>query len=260
MEFALDFDLETIRPVYKKQYLINDWVDTTTLGATNFQPFKIASSKYRYSTTATTEAVICTEYLDAVWKCFNEAAWYETAANSTATYWQWGCDEPIIQKTPVDRLREVIERRCAPAIFTRRKSIVVNADERELRARETLRRVIGDEKYQSFMKNGFVSAKARSGLVYQIFPGHGITAVFDKGIMIDRLCVVLRGDFPPTDSLIVRYLMILNNEQQFRGLAIHHTPNQKDRSELNRPVVDPFLLPIPDKSLVEIFKSLKKVA
>jgi len=58
--------------------------------------------------------------------------------------------------------------------------------------------------------------------VYQIFPGHGITCVYENGKMIERLCVVLRGDFPPTDSVIVRYLMALNNEDQLWGLAIKH--------------------------------------
>jgi hypothetical protein len=95
-------------------------------------------------------------------------------------------------------------------------------DIRETRARETLKRVLGDDKFKRFLKHGFVSVRAKSGLVYQIFPAHGITNVYRDGEHIERLCVVLRGSFPPTDSLIMRYLLILNDERDFRKHAIEH--------------------------------------
>jgi hypothetical protein len=62
---------------------------------------------------------------------------------------------------------------------------------------------------------------------------------------------VLSGNFPPTDSIIMRYLLILNNEDMFWSKAVKHgvfttgnvmtitTPKQRD------------------KSLVEIFRELK---
>jgi hypothetical protein len=123
------------------------------------------------------------------------------------------------------RLKEVIAKRQGPAIIipnNDRKLLTMSEDVREQRARETLRRVIGDEKYRDFLRNGFISVRAKSGLNFQIFPGHGITCVFSEGKMVERLCVVMRGNFPPTDSLIMRYLMILNNETQFRSYAIKH--------------------------------------
>lgn len=99
-----------------------------------------------------------------------------------------------------------------------------------------------------FKTVGYFRPYIHNGLVYQIFPGHGITCVFDQGQLVDRLCVVLRGNFPPTDSLIMRYLIILNNEQQFRSYAIKHTP----RAEV---------LTIGEadtRPLAEIFKELKQ--
>jgi hypothetical protein len=104
-------------------------------------------------------------------------------------------------------------------------------DVRETRARETLLRVLGEDKFKRFLKHGFVSVRAKSGLVYQIFPGHGITNVYEDGEKVERLCVVLRGNFPPTDSLIMRYLLILNDERDFRSHAIKHTVYKKRPEE-----------------------------
>lgn len=117
---------------------------------------------------------------------------------------------------------DIIRGRHAPVILTSRRSIAVAADAREIRARETLRRVLGEEKFKRFLKHGFVSVRAKSGLVYQIFPGHDMTNVYRDGQRTERLCVVLSGSFPPTDSLIMRYLLILNDERDFRSHAIEH--------------------------------------
>ena len=147
-------------------------------------------------------------------------------------------------------MREIIQARHAPLILTSRKPILTPQDEREIRARETLLRVIGEDKFQKFLKDGFVSVRAKSGLVYQIFPGHGITAVYKDGDQIERLCVVLKGDFPPTDSLIMRYLIILNDEARFRSYAIKHQIITKK----------PQIVTDDERSLTEIFRELKKVA
>lgn len=150
------------------------------------------------------------------------------------------------------RLRAILDSRRGPGIIIkqndRRKALSMPEDIREQRARETLRRVIGDKKFFNFLKSGFLSVKAKSGLIYQIFPGHGITCVFKQGQLVEKLCVVLQGGFPPTDSLIMRYLLILNNEQTFRGYAISHFPRaqvyQEDQIDM--------------RPLTEIYKELKR--
>ena len=159
-------------------------------------------------------------------------------------------EERYVAPKPADRMREIIQARHAPLILTSRKPILTPQDEREIRARETLLRVIGEDKFQKFLKDGFVSVRAKSGLVYQIFPGHGITAVYKDGDQIERLCVVLKGDFPPTDSLIMRYLIILNDEARFRSYAIKHQIITKK----------PQIVTDDERSLTEIFRELKKVA
>ncbi len=126
---------------------------------------------------------------------------------------------PSAFKTRADRLRELIRKRSGPAILIGRTPAATKYDEREERARDVLRRVVGDERYRRFLAHGFVSVKARSGRVYCIYPGHQQTLVYQNGRMIERLCVVLRGQFPPTDTLITRYLMLLNDEAGFRKIA-----------------------------------------
>jgi len=153
-------------------------------------------------------------------------------------------------KTLEQRIKELLRQRIAPPIYTHAKPLGFTKDLREIRARETLHRVLGDDRYKSFLKKGFISVIAKSGLIYQIFPGHDFTKVYNRGIMVDRYCVVLQGGFPPTDSLIMRYLMILNNEEQFKSYAIKHGAVQPHEIEMQND----------NRSLYEIFKEYKKAA
>lgn len=163
------------------------------------------------------------------------------------TYKKVHWDDCAPHRSPQDRLREILQNRQAPMILGTRKGMSVPQDPREIRARETLRRVLGEDKFRRFIKHGFVSVQAKSGLVYQIFPGHGITNVYRNGEKVERLCVVLSGDFPPTDSIIMRYLLILNDEADFRKQAIQH---HVSRSTPERLVTEP-------ESLNDVWRRLK---
>lgn len=118
--------------------------------------------------------------------------------------------------SPIDRMREIIRSRKAPAIIVRPGLVAHPVDQREVRARETLRMLIGEDEYRMFLKRGFVSLRAKSGLVYQIFPGDKHTPVWKNGQIVEELCAVLTGGFTPTDSIIMRYLLITNDEADFR--------------------------------------------
>jgi len=131
--------------------------------------------------------------------------------------------------TPEDRIRRMIQDRMGPAIHRRRRSMSIAMDVREERARQTLRRIIGDQAFKKFIRNGFITVVPKSGLTYRIYPGSGMTDVYDRGIMVDRLCVVLAGNFPPTDSLIMRYLLILNDEGEFSKYAIKHSVSKSSK-------------------------------
>ncbi|MGQ4828621.1 hypothetical protein, partial [Enterococcus faecalis] len=71
------------------------------------------------------------------------------------------------------------------------------------------------------------------------------------GKQLDRLCVVLKGEYTPTDSLIVRYLMIMNDEENFKKIAIVH------RVHTQRPQHQPVERTIQAESLPDIYKRLK---
>ena len=170
------------------------------------------------------------------------------AADTSWTYGAGGLAVYPPHKSSAERLREILNNRMAPGILSV-KSLGYTQDVREMRARETLRRVIGEDKFRDFVRKGSVSVRAKSGLMYQIFPGSNFTKVYDRGKLIEQLCVVLMGGFPPTDSLIMRYLLLLNNESFFRSKAIKHS--------VHTPIV---AKESDQRSLVEIFKELKHAA
>ncbi|MFA5766526.1 MAG: hypothetical protein WC919_01205 [Candidatus Paceibacterota bacterium] len=186
----------------------------------------------------------------------------EDNINNTSCYnyiWKsgWGgyntwSAEPMAPPIPLsDRFRQILQSRQAPLFITSRTPIKAAAEEREMRARQTLRKILGDDGFQRFLRNGFVSVRANSGKVYQIYPGHGMTVVYDRGTPIEKLCVVLRGDFTPTDSLITRYVMILHDEAHFRTLANVWTAPAKRVPSFRQ---------LDTRPLTQIFQSLKAAA
>lgn len=187
----------------------SEWYVSSTSATNNWK----VQIRYVYdvSTTATTTA---TGWAVHSW---TDGDYYHGLHDTSTTYHQYSIPESK-ENFLKRRLKEMIDARCAPKTITR-KSIQTTEDIREQRARETLRRVIGEEKYLNFLKHGFVTAKAKSGRVYQIFPGYQTTKVYEKGKNIESLCIVLTGNFPPTDSLIMRYILVLNNEEKFRKMA-----------------------------------------
>lgn len=200
------------------------------------------------------------QYTKAVIKCFKENLytgytgryWDDADTTTYGNTWKTFTPSTPMPKTPRERLMEMLQQRSAPRIVVARQPIVAPRDVREERARETLRLCLGEDVFRLFLKNGFVSVRAKSGLVYQIFPGHGITCVYKNGQMIERLCVVFRGDFPPADSLVMRFLLILNDEEEFRSHAVKHGVIEPKRTQL---------LGVDSRSLTEAFREFKaKVA
>lgn len=161
--------------------------------------------------------------------------------------------KPSKPMSAIERMVAIIKGRVKISITmpSRRRPIGLPRTEKERRARETLALVIGDLKYRKYLKTSMVSVQAKSGKVYVICPGHDFTSVFYGGQQVQQLCVVLKGNFPPTDSVIVRYLMILNNEQQFRDLAIGQGNHKDQRFEIKQPE---------SKNLIQIYQSMKQAA
>ena len=120
-----------------------------------------------------------------------------------------------------ERLRRMIAARQAPIYLPlHRQPLKPTDDVRELRARSTFRRIVGEKNWRSYCARGYVSVRGKSGRVYQIFSGHDVTRVYEGHKLVERLCVVLAGGpYPPTDSILMRYVLILSDEATFNRLA-----------------------------------------
>lgn len=241
----LDYNTDSYNSLWRKD------VDTTTSGAfyreylsswddagTSATGYDIQSSNnynYNYKTT----------------RIYNNNIEFTYAATGEIlrkTTWR----SPVIP--PEERMRRIIQERMAPIVIIRgkkRESLSIAIDEREERARQTLRRIIGQQAFRKFIRDGFITVVSKSGLTYRIYPGHGMTDVYDRGIMVERLCVVLQGRFPPTDSLIMRYLLILNDEGEFSKYAVKHSAGSG--SVLQLPKQD-------NRNLAEVWAEIKAVA
>ena len=163
--------------------------------------------------------------------------------------------QSMVRKDPKQAIRDILKKQQAPEVIVinrNRKSIENTDCVKENNARQTLRTIVGAAAYRKFLKYGFVSAKAKSGLVYQMFQGHKVTRVYQNGELIERLCVVLEGGYTPTDSIIMRYLMIMSDEKGFRDLAIPHSvAHDRDQHQEQR---------APRLVLTDEFRRLKEAA
>ena len=184
--------------------------DITTSGTEILRPYKWSTNSAKncyyntYNWTENTNSVT-----NSVTNCSYE---------HHVKYWQGLTKEhPVINA--VERLREMIQKRIAPAAIIHRSVLSRTTDVREIRARQTLRRLIGDIAFQKYACRGFITFKGESDRTYQIFPGHGKVVVWQKGKRVEQLCVVLTGDFPPTDSVIMRLLLIQESEERFKKFA-----------------------------------------
>ncbi len=217
------------------------------------------SCDYDYGIWGGSATKIIFNYDEVVWKkltqhrCYDDTSW--TNCDITWTYSCSGWEFSNRKLDPLERLKDIMQKRHAPGIIIvdSKRPMSSDVDIREQRARETLARLVGQERYFKFLKSGFVSAhNRRSGKIYQIFPGNGITKVFQNGNLVARLCVVFNKDFPPTDSIIMRYLLALNDEQKLWDLAIKHSiEGYNKKSALVQADIRP---------LTDILKELKKVA
>jgi hypothetical protein len=187
---------------------------------------------------------------------------WTTNGNATYTAADWGnyVVTDLKPRSVKDLMRDAMKRRSSPAIHVKREGIGQTTDVREMRARATLRRVVGDEQFKRFLKSGFVTVKGKSGLVYQIKQRTHMVTAYEKGKAVERLCVFLAGEFPPTDQIIVLYLMFLNNETQVRATA--NISNLRERENGGLRIGGNYLVTNPaanlaDLSLPEIFSQLK---
>jgi hypothetical protein len=165
------------------------------------------------------------------WKV-KAAGWVDPYGTTTTD--QWIQTHPPKPFDPKRTIQEIMRGRHSPVIHVR-PSHLVPGDLRETKARETLRMIVGEEQFRCFIKRGFVTVRGKSGKVYQIFhKSHHLTYVWENGQCIERLCIYLKGSFPPTDFVITLFLMILNHEERVWEVGNKNGPgrHRQTRQEL----------------------------
>jgi hypothetical protein len=221
-----------------------EWANTTLLGDT---------TSYRIPTSCTTT----TAYPS--WVKSSTATWGTTCCEATTgTRIAWAdtqylvLETNVVPKTPAQKLQDILRLRASPAIIVpSRQPIRSTVDVREIRARDTLRCLLGENDFKLFLRNGFVSIRGQSGRVYQVYPGHKLTKVYERGKLIEELCVIISGDYCPTDSILMRYVMLLHDEEHFRHLANKRQPTKPNGLSI---------IPAHSQPLPEIFANLKRNA
>lgn len=166
------------------------------------------------------------------------------ASTGSMSYLRW----PEI--TPQAAIRSEMRRRLRGRIVTSRRPLTPG-DLRERRARETLARLVGERAYRQYVSKGFLSAPSptQPGVVYQLFPGHRQIRVWKGGQLVETLCIVLQGDYPPTDSLIVRYLLVRTDEARLWATS----NRSKVAAGRSRPVA---FVPDEHRPLGELYREL----
>lgn len=111
-----------------------------------------------------------------------------------------------------------------PIVFSRNFEIEAHrTSPAEAKARMLLRDIIGEEAYGEYLRCGFVKVVGPSGLQYCIRGGHNMMEVRDPRrpqVVRERVCVVFKNsDLPHTDSVIMRILLVQNDEFGMRAVA-----------------------------------------
>lgn len=77
----------------------------------------------------------------------------------------------------------------------------------EILALQLLRKMVEPDDFRRYLKHGFVTVKAPSGLVYQI-GRRALIKVWDGADMVCTLCVHLKdSSIPPTDAVVAKMLI-----------------------------------------------------
>lgn len=102
---------------------------------------------------------------------------------------------------------------------------IVKRTVEENRARRFLKRLIGERDFERYLRRGFIMVKGRSGTLYKVSGGHVRVVSYVKQASgkfepHETFCVVFKdADLPFTDGVIMRKLIIENDEFALRKLA-----------------------------------------
>jgi len=105
-------------------------------------------------------------------------------------------------------------------VFVKTRARPFTCSDSEIKAIETLREMISELEYRKFVKYGFIIVTAKSRKQYQVFREHRHTKVWEKGKLVEDICVEFKDKtIPLTDKLIAFKTMIETDEDVFRKLG-----------------------------------------
>ena len=80
--------------------------------------------------------------------------------------------------------------------------------------------MITEQEFRNYLRYGFLAVKGSNGRVYQIPRERGHTKIWERGKLVEEVCVRIRdGNVPPTDNVIAFKVMIETNEEMFKSLG-----------------------------------------
>lgn len=120
----------------------------------------------------------------------------------------------------VDLRRDQIKNNLT-IIVKSRANPICGALKNELVAIETLREMITELEFRKYMIHGFILVRGLSGRVYQIFRDKDHTKVWEKGRVVEEVCVRIKRstNVPPTDNVIAFRALVLYSEDEFKKLG-----------------------------------------
>lgn len=179
----------------------------TTLSATT----TTSASSTIYYVSSNLDTTASSNFLGFDLKYFNTTGfqWVETRV---------GHDFAPCQVTPLGQRRRPACR--VPQIQNHRGRLARNAQAHhgfdqpspeEIRALQLLRKMVSEEVFRRYLKDGFVTVRGPSGYTYQIYRGEAANVrVYSPRMgQIAALCVHLKSAYkcPPTDSVVAKMLL-----------------------------------------------------
>lgn len=127
---------------------------------------------------------------------------------------------PADPEAVIKQVRETLKSKLT-IIVKSRANPIKNVPENEQVAIETLREMITEAEFRKYIKDGFILVRGRSGRVYQIFRDRHHTKVWEKGKLVEEVCVRIdsKANVPPTDNVIAFRTAIMCSEDEFRKLG-----------------------------------------
>lgn len=117
--------------------------------------------------------------------------------------------------------RKIHQLKCNLTIIVKSRAMpIYGASQSEMVAIESLREMITEADFRKYLVHGFILVKGQSGRIYQIFRNRAHTIVWEKGTVVEEVCVRIRSHkIPLTDNVIAFKILIETSEEEFKKLG-----------------------------------------